>query len=254
MGQMNECVMWVIVVMDLVNLLYLMQFQIEGIEMLDKYKLVWVVLFVLIVDVIVKLEVLWVQGVLLGVLQVVQNGKVLLDWCGGDVDCNIGIVVGVEMQFCFVFFNKMFIVVVILQLVQDGRFSFDDMIGKYLLDYLNKVVVNSVIVCELLLYISGLGDFFGDDFEQYFVFLKMLDDYVQCFVRDVLQFMLGSQDSYFNYGFIVLGCIVEVVLGQLYYVYVEEYILYLVGMIGIGFELEIVSVLQCVVVYMKYDG
>ena len=45
-----------------------------------------------------------------------------------------------------------------------------------------------------------------------------------------------------NYGFIVLGRIIEAVSGQSYYAYVEEHILHPVGMTGTGFEPETASV------------
>ena len=116
------------------------------------------------------------------------------------------------------------------------------------------VTGSSVTVRELLSHTSGLGDFFGDDFEQYSASLKTLDDYVQRFARDAPQFTPGSQDSYSNYGFIVLGRIIEAVSGQSYYAYVEEHILHPVGMTGTGFEPETASVPKRAVAYTKHDG
>ncbi len=205
-------------------------------------------------DVTARLEALRAQDALSGALQVAQNGKVLLDWRGGDADRSTGIAVGVETQFRLASSNKMFTAVAILQLVQDGRLSLDDTIGKHLPDYPNKAVASSVTVRELLSHTSGLGDFFGDDFEQYSASLKTLDDYVQRFARDAPQFTPGSQDSYSNYGFIVLGRIIEAVSGQSYYAYVEEHILGPVGMTGTGFEPETASVPKRAVAYTKHDG
>jgi len=211
MGQMNERAMWVTAVMDPANPSHLMQFQIEGTETPDKHKPARVALPALMADVTAKLEALRAQDALSGALQVAQNGKVLLDWRGGDADRSTGIAVGVETQFRLASSNKMFTAVAILQLVQDGRLSLDDTIGKHLPDYPNKAVASSVTVRELLSHTSGLGDFFGDGFEQYSASLKTLDDYVQRFARDAPQFTPGSQDSYSNYGFIVLGRIIEAV-------------------------------------------
>lgn len=254
MGQMNERAMWVTAVMDPANPSHLMQFQIEGTETPDKHKPARVALPALMADVTAKLEALRAQDALSGALQVAQNGKVLLDWRGGDADRSTGIAVGVETQFRLASSNKMFTAVAILQLVQDGRLSLDDTIGKHLPDYPNKAVASSVTVRELLSHTSGLGDFFGDGFEQYSASLKTLDDYVQRFARDAPQFTPGSQDSYSNYGFIVLGRIIEAVSGQSYYAYVEEHILHPVGMTGTGFEPETASVPKRAVAYTKHDG
>ena len=90
---------------------------------------------------------------------------------------------GVDTQFRLASSNKMFTAVAILQLMQTGRLSLDETIGKYLSDYPNKAVANTVTVRQLLSHTSGLGDFFGDDFEHSSASLKTLDDYVQRFAR-----------------------------------------------------------------------
>jgi D-alanyl-D-alanine carboxypeptidase len=208
----------------------------------------------LMADATAKLEALRAQDALSGALQVAQNGNVLLDWRGGDADRTAGIQVGVGTQFRLASSNKMFTAVAILQLVQEGKLSLDDTIGKHLPDYPNKAVAGTVNVRQLLTHTSGLGDFFGDDFEQYSASLKTLDDYVQRFARDAPHFTPGSQDSYSNYGFIVLGRIIEAVSGQSYYAYLEEHILRPAGMTGTGFEPETVSVPQRAVAYTKKDG
>jgi len=254
MGQLNERAMRVTAVMDPANPAHVKQFQIEGAETPDKYKPARVALPVLMADAAAKLEALRARDALSGALQVVQNGKVLLDWRGGDSDRTAGIPVGVDTQFRLASSNKMFTAVAILQLVQDGKLNLDDTIGKHLPDYPNKAVANNVTVRHLLSHTSGLGDFFGDDFEQYSASLKTLDDYVRRFAKDAPQFTPGSQDSYSNYGFIVLGRIIEAVSGQSYYVYVQDHILRPAGMTGTGFEPEIVSVPKRAVAYTKKDG
>ncbi|HEL3178532.1 TPA: beta-lactamase family protein [Stenotrophomonas maltophilia] len=254
MGQLNERAMRVTAVMDPANPAHVKQFQIEGAETPDKYKPARVALPVLMADTAAKLEALRARDALSGALQVVQNGQVLLDWRGGDADRTAGIPVGVGTQFRLASSNKMFTAVAILQLVQDGRLSLDDTIGKHLPGYPNRAVANNVTVRHLLSHTSGLGDFFGDDFEQYSASLKTLDDYVQRFAKDAPQFAPGSQDSYSNYGFIVLGRIIEAVSGQSYYVYVQDRILRPAGMTGTGFEPETVSVQQRAVAYTKQDG
>ncbi|HIE4562206.1 TPA: serine hydrolase domain-containing protein [Stenotrophomonas maltophilia] len=254
MGQLSERAMWVTAVMDPASPAHVKQFQIEGTETPDKFKPERVALPALMADATAKLEALRAQDVLSGALQVAQNGNVLLDWRGGDADRTAGIQVGVGTQFRLASSNKMFTAVAILQLVQEGKLSLDDTIGKHLPDYPNKAVAGTVNVRQLLTHTSGLGDFFGDDFEQYSASLKTLDDYVQRFAKDAPQFTPGSQDSYSNYGFIVLGRIIEAVSGQSYYAYVEQHILGPAGMTGTGFEPETVNVPQRAVAYTKKDG
>ncbi|KAG1250964.1 hypothetical protein G6F66_015331 [Rhizopus arrhizus] len=72
--------MRVTAVMDPANPAHVKQFQIEGAETPDKYKPARVALPVLMADAAAKLEALRARDALSGALQVVQNGKVLLDW------------------------------------------------------------------------------------------------------------------------------------------------------------------------------
>ncbi|TGW19181.1 class A beta-lactamase-related serine hydrolase [Stenotrophomonas maltophilia] len=254
MGQLNERAMWVTAGMDPDSPSHLKQFQIEGTETPDKYKPARVALPVLMADATAKLEALRAQDALSGALLVARNGEVLLDWHGGEADREGGVPVDADTRFRLASSNKMFTSVGILQLVQAGRLGLDDTIGRHLPDYPNKAVAGTVTVRQLLTHTSGLGDFFGDDFDQYSASLKTLDDYVQRFAKDPPQFTPGSQDSYSNYGFIVLGRIIEAVSGQSYYAYVEEHILRPAGMAGTGFEPETVTVPQRAVAYTKQDG
>lgn len=254
MGQLNERAMWVTAGMDPDNPSHVKQFQIEGTETPDKYKPARVALPVLMADATAKLEALRAQDALSGALLVARNGEVLLDWRGGEADREGGVPVDADTRFRLASSNKMFTSVGILQLAQAGRLGLDDTIGRHLPDYPNKAVAGAVTVRQLLTHTSGLGDFFGDDFDQYSASLKTLDDYVQRFAKDPPQFTPGSQDSYSNYGFIVLGRIIEAVSGQSYYAYVEEHILRPARMAGTGFEPETVRVPQRAVAYTKQDG
>lgn len=254
MGQLNERAMWVTAGMDPDNPSHVKQFQIEGTETPGKYKPARVALPVLMADATAKLEALRAQDALSGALLVARNGEVLLDWRGGEANREGGIPVDADTRFRLASSNKMFTSVGILQLVQTGKLGLDDTIGMHLPDYPNKAVAGAVTVRQLLTHTSGLGDFFGDDFDQYSASLKTLDDYVQRFAKDPPQFTPGSQDSYSNYGFIVLGRIIEAVSGQSYYAYVEEHILRPARMAGTGFEPETVTVPQRAVAYTKQDG
>ncbi|MBA0448567.1 serine hydrolase domain-containing protein [Stenotrophomonas maltophilia] len=254
LGQLNERALLLTVEMDPANPAHLKKFRIEGTETPDKYKPERVALAALMADARTRLEALRTQDALSGALLVARKGEVLLDWRGGDADREAGIPVDADTRFRLASSNKMFTAVAILQLVQAGRLGLDDRIGERLPDYPNQGVADAVTVRQLLTHTSGLGDFFGDDFEQYSSSLKTLDDYVQHFAKDAPHFTPGSQDSYSNYGFIVLGRIIEAVSGQSYYAYVEDHILRPAGMTGTGFEPETVKVPQRAVAYTKTNG
>jgi hypothetical protein len=61
--------------------------------------------------------------------------------------------------------NKIFTKISILQLIEAGKLSLDDRLGKILLEYPNKQAAEKVTLAHLLNMQSGIGDFFGPAFE-----------------------------------------------------------------------------------------
>jgi len=254
LAQQSERAMLMTAEMDPAHPARLKLFQLEGTPTPGKYQPARVALPVLMADARAKLDALAAEDALSGSVLVAQNGRVLLDWHAGLADRGTNKAVDAQTQFRLASSNKMFTSVAILQLVQAGKVSLDDTIGRHLPDYPNKAVADTVTVRQLLTHTSGLGDFFGDDFDQYSASLKTLDDYVQRFAKDAPQFTPGSQDAYSNYGFIVLGRIIEAVSGQSYYDYMDAQILRPAGMMDTGFEPETVDVAQRAVAYTRKDG
>jgi hypothetical protein len=60
--------------------------------------------------------------------------------------------------------------------------------------------------------------------------LRTLADYVRLYGKRGLEFRPGSRWSYSNYGFILLGRVIENVTGQSYYDYVQQHIYKPAGM------------------------
>jgi CubicO group peptidase (beta-lactamase class C family) len=90
-------------------------------------------------------------------------------------------------------------------------------------DYPNRDVA-AVTVHQLLTHTGGTGDIFGPEFEAHRLELKQLKDYVELYGNRGLEFPPGSQFGYSNYGFVLLGRIIEVVSGQSYADYVRGHI------------------------------
>jgi D-alanyl-D-alanine carboxypeptidase len=134
--------------------------------------------------------------------------------------------------------NKMFTAVATLQLVQAGKLSLDDPIGKYLTDYPNKDVATKVTIHQLLSHTGGTGDIFGPQFLEHRLELRTLEDYVKLYGNRGLKFEPGSRWDYSNYGFILLGRIIEKVSGVSYYDYVRDHIFKVAGMTASGSEPE----------------
>jgi CubicO group peptidase (beta-lactamase class C family) len=150
--------------------------------------------------------------------------------------------------------NKMFTAVAILQLVQSGKVVLNNPLGKYLPEYPNKDVAAKVTIHELLTHTAGTGDIFGPDFDAHRMELRTLEDYVKLYGDRKLEFEPGSRWEYSNYGFILLGVVVEKVSGQSYYDYVREHIYIPAGMTSTGSEPENKTVPNRSVGYTKMGG
>ena len=132
--------------------------------------------------------------------------------------------------------NKIFTRIAIGQLVQQGKISFDDKLGKYLPDYPNKDAAEKVTIRHLVTMKSGIGDFFGDKFTAMPKDkLRKNSDFIPLFADKPLAFEPGTNEQYSNGGYILLGAIIEKVSGKSYYDYVRENIFKPAGMIEYRF-------------------
>jgi D-alanyl-D-alanine carboxypeptidase len=150
--------------------------------------------------------------------------------------------------------NKMFTAVSILQLVQAGKVSLSDPVGKYITDYRNKDIATKVTIQQLLTHTGGTGDFFGPQFDAHRLELKTLEDYVKLYGERGPEFEPGSRWEYSNYGFLMLGVVVERVSGKSYYDYVSENVYKPAGMTSTGSFPEDQKVPDRSMGYMRSGG
>ena len=162
-------------------------------------------------------------GTFAGAVLVAKNGKPVFAEAYGLADREHKTPDTLKTRFRIGSMNKMFTAVSTLQLVQAGKLGLDDPLGKYLTDYPNKDVASKVTIHELLTHTGGTGDIFGPEFDKHRLELRTLQDYVKLYGARAPEFDPGSRWAYSNYGFILLGVIIEKVSGQSYYEYVREH-------------------------------
>lgn len=150
--------------------------------------------------------------------------------------------------------NKMFTAVATLQLAQAQKLDLKETVGKYLTDYPNKDIASKVTIQQLLSHTGGTGDIFGPEFEAHRTELRTLDDYVKLYGGRGPKFEPGTHWEYSNYGFILLGAIIEKVSGQSYYNYVREHIFDPAGMTSTGSEPEEKAVPDRSIGYTKMNS
>ena len=186
-----------------------------------------------------------------GAALVARNGKTVFAQAYGLADREKKTANTLKTRFRSGSMNKMFTAVSTLQLVQSGKLDLKAPFGNYLTDYPNKDVASKVTIEQLLSHTGGTGDIFGPEFEKHRLELKTLRDYVNLYGQRALEFEPGSRWQYSNYGFLLLGVLIEKVSGQSYYDYVRDHIYKPAGMTGTASEQEEQTVAERSVGYMK---
>lgn len=189
-----------------------------------------------------------------GAILIARNGKVLYKNALGLADRDRKIANALDTRFRIGSMNKMFTAAAALQLVSKGKLDLAGNVGKYLPDYPNRDLATKVTIRHLLTHTGGTGDIFGPEFDKHRLELKTLADYVKLYGARGLEFEPGSKWNYSNYGFLLLGSLIEAVSGLSYYEYVRKNIFEPAGMTASASEPEDVEVARRSKGYMRRDG
>ncbi|HEX7404115.1 MAG TPA: serine hydrolase domain-containing protein, partial [Usitatibacter sp.] len=188
-----------------------------------------------------------------GAVLVARDGKVLLERAWGFADRVRLAMASPSTKFRLGSMNKMFTAVAILQLVDAGKVSLADPIVKYLPDYPNRELAAKVTVRDLLTHTAGMGDIFGPEFFQNRQTLREHADYVKLYGAREQEAGAGTF-HYSNYGYILLGTIVEKASAMSYYDYVQKNVFEPAGMASTGSLPENVPVVNRARGYMRRQG
>jgi CubicO group peptidase (beta-lactamase class C family) len=190
-------------------------------------------------------------GEFAGAVLVARHGKILLQDAWGRADRKAGVANTPATRFRIGSMNKMFTAVATLQLVEAHKLALDDPIGKYLPDYPNKEVAAKVTVRHLLTHTGGTGDIFGPEFEEHRLQLREHRDYLKLYGSRGLTQEPGARFEYSNYGFVLLGALIEHVSGGSYDDYVGDHVFRRAGMRSTGSLPESVDVPDRAVGYLR---
>jgi CubicO group peptidase (beta-lactamase class C family) len=159
-----------------------------------------------------------------GVVLFACEGKPIFKKAYGMADRERNIPNQLNTKFCIGSMGKMFTAVSIAQLVEQGKLSYDDLIGKYLgADWILSEVGEKVKISHLLSHTSGIAEFLDDEF---YKFTEAgthwtLEDRKPIVKEKSLTFEPGTRWAYCNTGFILLAAIIEKVTGK---DYIKEHI------------------------------
>lgn len=165
-----------------------------------------------------------------GAVLVAKGGVPIFAEAYGFADRERNIKNTLDTRFRIGSMNKMFTAVATLQLVQARKLDLKAPIGKVIPGYPNQGVATKVTAHHLLTHTGGTGDIFGPEFDAHRLQLRTLQDYVDLYGKRDLELEPGSKWAYSNYGFLLLGIIIEKVTKQSYYDRVAEQVFKPAGM------------------------
>jgi CubicO group peptidase (beta-lactamase class C family) len=157
--------------------------------------------------------------------------------------------------------TKGFTATAVLQMIQDGRLSFDATVDE-LLPGIFPRFASGVTVRHLITHTSGIPDYCdeeaGCDFEAPWTerpvyTMRRLSDFVPMFNNQPMKFPPGERFSYSNSGFIVLGLILEELSGLSYAAHVERSVFHAGEMTSSGFFASDALPLQAAIGYIRND-
>ncbi|MFP5354958.1 MAG: serine hydrolase, partial [Gemmatimonadota bacterium] len=183
------------------------------------------------------------DGIFSGVVLVAKEGKPIYHEAFGIANRDTDTPVRLDTKFNLGSANKNFTAIVIGQLVEEGKLSWDDPLSKFLPDFPDSASAKKIRIKHLLSHTAGLGSYFNQQFvESSRARWRTVDDMMRLARPDSLRFEPGTRFAYSNTGFLVLGKVIEIVTGRDYFDVVRERIYKRAGMLDSdAFDLDRVN-------------
>ena len=171
-----------------------------------------------------------------GTALVAEGGEILYQRGVGEADRSWGVPNSPDTRFRIASLTKQFTAALVLQLVEAGEVALDAPVTRYLPDY-PAAQGDRVTVHHLLSQTSGIPEHLGlPGFEDMKRRPYVPDSFLTVFSGLPLDFEPGSQFSYSNSNYYLLGVIVEHVTGQPYADALRERLLAPLGLDDTGYD------------------
>ena len=171
-----------------------------------------------------------------GTVLVAKNGETQFEKAYGLASRRYNVPNQPSTRFNIGSITKDFTKTAIGQLAQAGTLELDVPIATYLPNYPNRDAASKITIQQLIDHTSGLGDVFTPRFREVNpVRFVTPQQFIDFFAADPLKFEPGKGRAYSNYGYTVLGAIIEAVSGESYFDYVQKHVFDVAGMSGSGF-------------------
>lgn len=185
-----------------------------------------------------------------GSVLVSKNGKIVYEKVYGYQNVDKNILNTPKTIYQIGSTTKEFTAAVILKLIENHQLSLDDKLSKYFPDFVRG---NEITIKHLLTHTSGIYEILRDS--NAFnggTQPRSKEQMLSFFINKPLDFYLGTQYSYCNSGYMLLGLIIEKVTGKSYEQVVKDFILKPLGMKHSGFDFAGLQSRDKAVGYSKY--
>lgn len=165
-----------------------------------------------------------------GTLLIAKNDQILYQLARGVAQLEYDIPITTTTTFNLASITKLFTAVAILQLYERGLVQLDVPVGKYLPNYPDRIVRDSVTIYQLLTHTAGLPPFYLPALETNPLQLTQLSDFLPFLTQQPLHHLPGTEYHYSGGNFLLLGLIIESVAGQTYDAYLQSQVFAPAGM------------------------
>lgn len=173
-----------------------------------------------------------------GSILIACHDDVLFNTANGFANQDFSVINKIDTKFDTASVTKIFTAVAILQLIEQGKLSFNDKITE-LLDLKQTKIPSDVTIEQLLTHTSGIADDAdeeaGEDYAVLFIdkpnySVRNCRDFLPQFVNKEPVFKAGTNIRYNNCAFVLLGLAIEKITGTGYREYVSANIFKRCGM------------------------
>lgn len=154
---------------------------------------------------------------------VAKDGKAIYRKAIGKASLELDVDMIPENVFMLASITKQFTAVAILMLEEQGKLKLNDPVTKFIPEYPTQG--KTITVHQLLNHTSGIKSYTDNaNFLQFARMDKTLDELIDTFKNDPLDFEPGEAFKYNNSGYILLGKIIEVISKDTYENFIEKHI------------------------------
>lgn len=187
-----------------------------------------------------------------GTLLIARDGQILLERHWGKADRENAVPADADTRYRHGSLDKSFTATAALRRVERGEWTLDTTLGEVLPDY-PDAAMRAVTLAQLLAHRAGAGDIFGPEFAAQRNALRGTAEYIRLYGERKPEFRPGSKFSYANYGYILVGAMLEKAHGRPYHEIIQDEIFAIAGMRRSGTQPESKAVDGRAVGYQRRD-